>query len=145
MKQLQLTARAFLSVSASLSDEVVLSLQIKAPGGEGLKVIGLEYEGHALSRPATAVEGEACPKDHCSLVWRAEAPRRSSVDSIPVKKRNPLFSMKKTGGQSGKAMRNGKNEAGFLAELGPSPKAEDVIDATPADSGAPFFGGGIRL
>lgn len=56
MKQLQLTAPAPSSASASKSDEVVQPLKIKAPVRENPDMIELDDEMSGLSRPATAAE-----------------------------------------------------------------------------------------
>lgn len=137
MKQLQFSAPALPFVFASLSDETVQPLQIKAPGRERPKVMDLDDEGIKFCRPATAAEMEACPKEHRSFLYRAETPRRSSLNSSLERVRKPSPSMMTIGRHSRKMMRSAANEADVSTELGPSGNAEDVIDAPPADSAAP--------
>lgn len=43
------------------------------------------------------------------------------------------------GRQGKKVMKNGENKAGVVARQGPLAKAEDVIDATPIDSGTFWY------
>lgn len=56
-------------------------------------MLELDYNGSALSRPASVAEVECCPKDHRSLVYRAEAPCPSSVNGVLAKKRKLSLSV----------------------------------------------------
>lgn len=69
-------------------------------------------------------------------MYRAEAPRPSSVDSFPEMKEKFSSSVIKTARQSRTVIRGGWNGTGVGSGLEPSAKAEDVMDATRADSGA---------
>lgn len=136
MRQLQPTAPTRPSVFTLLSDEIIHPLQFKAPARNRSKVVKLDEKVIALRRPGTAAEVEPCPKEHRSRVCRAEEPRPSPVDSFLAEKRNLWSSMMTDGRQSRRLKRSGENEAGVVAGLRPSAKAEDVIDTTPAYSGA---------
>lgn len=59
--------------------------------------------------------------------------RPSSVDSFAAKNRKTSHSMKKTGRQSRKVLRDRENEAGVEAGLRSLAKEQDVTNATPAD------------
>lgn len=96
----------------------------------------LENEENVLSRLATAAEVEPCPKEHRSLLCRAEAPRRSSVDSFSAKEIEQSSSTVTTGRESRKVMKDGEKEVDVEARLEPSAKANDLIDAMRADFGA---------
>lgn len=117
------------SVFALLSDEAIQSQQIKAPGREQSGVIELRNDENALSRPATAAEVEQGPKENRSLVYRARAPRHSSVKSSPAMERSPVSSMMTIEGYGRKKVRSEESEVGDGAGLGLLAKAEYVVDA----------------
>lgn len=96
----------------------------------------LDDEGNALDDPVTAAEIELCPEKRTSTVCRVEAPQRRSVNSFPAKKGIPSSPSMRTGRQSRKLGRSGKDEAGVGAGQESSAKPEDITDATPADFGA---------
>lgn len=136
VRQLQPTAPALCSVFTLLFDGVVQPLQIKASGRERPRLIPLDCKGNAFIRHARATKVELCQEEHCSLLYKAYAPRPRSVDSFLAKKRKPSLSMTTIGRQSRKVMRGGENEADVGAGQGPSAKIKDAIDATPLGSGA---------
>lgn len=67
-------------------------------------MIELDDEGIALSCSATVADGEACPNEHQSLVYRAGAPQFSSVDTFLAKKEKASSSVMTTERQSRKVM-----------------------------------------
>lgn len=108
-------------------------MQVKTPAGKRPELTELSDREEVLSRPATAAEVELCPEENQLLVYRAEAPRPSSVDSSLTKTKSPSSSMMTTRHQTGRVRRGGNTKAGVGAELGPSAKTDNVIDATPLD------------
>lgn len=79
---------------------------------------------------------EPCTEVHRSLVHRGEAARPSYVHIFPAKKRKKSSSLMTKERQSRKMMSSGENEEDVAARTRPLGRAEDVIHAMPADSGA---------
>lgn len=75
-------------------------------------------------------------KEQCSLLYRADAPRPSSVDIFLAKERKPSSSLLTTARQRGTVMRSREKEKNTGAGVGPSAKAEDSTDVMLAVSDA---------
>lgn len=90
MKQLRITAPSLHSDFGSLFNEAVQPLQIKLAAVRRPKVIEMDDEESALSRPATAASVKACLEDHGLLVYGSQAVQPSSVDSFSAKSKKTL-------------------------------------------------------
>lgn len=84
---------------------------IKTPAGKGPKMVELNDTGKTLSYQKTAADVGSFPEEHRWLVYRAEAPRPSSIDSF-FEKKVSLSSIEETKRQCGKVLREPENEAG---------------------------------
>lgn len=102
---------------------------------ERSRVIKLDEEEKAVHLAAASADVELSQEDHQPVVHTAGAPRLGSAHTFSVENRQPSSSVKKTGRQSRKVTGNNFDER-VEAATRSAAKVEDVIDVTPAASGA---------
>lgn len=116
---------------------MVEPLHTEQPAAERPRVIELNDKGNAVRSSVRSAEIGLSLEHHQLCVYRAETPWLGSVNISPVKKRKSSLTRMTAGSQRQIVTRTSFDEEGAKGEVRLSAKSENVIDRTPAVSGAP--------
>lgn len=116
----------------SLSHVVPKSPLVERPAVKPPMVTELDNEGEAVRPPASSAKIRPCMEDHRPILYRAKAPRLSSVDDSSVKKKKAYSSMVKTDRRSKEVMKSSPEEKRVKSGAERLAKTENLVDTTPA-------------